>query len=391
MSIALVQQATSSSSSSIVVKLSSNTVAGNFLVACFCEPSGTTIASVTDTTSNRWIQIANSNSTGGAAEIWAARAIQGGACSVTAVVNVANDAYASSDFYNSLGSYDGGGGSVGANVSEWSGVWGVSPLDQWSQNTTDFIGNSGSVFPQTVVPRTTGDLVISVGSSSASVSGPFGGFTALQMSGATASVGYAAAYYVASGASVPGVYWNASSVCSFACAEAAFLLGPNSGAMTLWQFPELLVELSTQGNYQAPLNGMGIWTNTTMHVRQVSIGPTGRAHLLDRCQASPIQITYNNRGDNTLYSANGAYNPWNTASFLYNGGNGLKPQNPVKITAAWLGVSYALGWAYLQSLTPVIGDALNSDMQLDAIDILQILSLAYLDSPAYANFILGGG
>ena len=132
----------SSAASSVVVHLTTNTTATNTLLAAFCLPSGGSVVSVNDTISGRWIRHANSTSTGGAVEVWESRGIQGGNASVTAVFSTA---------------------SVGCNVSEWSGLPFMSIMDSWSQN----LGTGTTITPQTVSPRTTGDLVFVAANGSA--------------------------------------------------------------------------------------------------------------------------------------------------------------------------------------------------------------------------------
>ena len=260
------------------------------------------------------------------------------------------------------------------NVTEWENVWAVDPLDQWSQN----FGTNALVAPQTISPRTTGDLVISVGSSAASIGAPSAGYTGLSMGNQTQ---YAAAYDILSSSTAPAMHWTttASSVNTWACVEACFVPGA-PGVNAMLQFPETLVEISPNVSYQDPLGGMGVWINISHYVRSMQLGPIGRQHELDRVQAATANIVCNNRID-------GAFNPWNTESFLYSDGNGLNPMCPVRVTAAWSGVTYSVYYGYIQSMTPAITDVLNIDMNIACVDIFQALSLAYLSSNVYAKLV----
>ncbi len=356
MAITAVQNTNKSSngSASVIVHPTTNTVAGNFLTAQVCLPANASVSSITDNTGNRWIQQAYSYNTNGGAEIWSARGIQGGSASVTLNFTAA--------------------GSVGVNIAEWAGVWWVDPTDCWSQN----FGTSASPIAQTLQPRTNGDLFIGVCSAGASVSAPIT-YTNLAVAG---NSGYSAGYSIAAGSVSSTAKWSATGTPTWAVAEAAFVSGA-SGVNPNLQFPETLVEISTTTNYQAPLMGQGIWTNITSDVRSMTLGPLGRQHELDRVQATPSTITVNNR--------NGNYNTWNTTSFLYNGGAGLKPMNPVKVAAAWSGVTYPQYYGYFQSVTPVINDVLDVDATIQCIDIFQLFSLKYLSNNNYAQQVLSDG
>jgi hypothetical protein len=286
-------------------------------------------------------------------ELWYARGIQGGAASVDVHVNTT-------------------AGIVNANVSEWSGVWWSDPLDQWSQN----IGTGSTAAPQTIVPRTSGDLIVSLVSSSASVSGPSSPFTALSMGVDTQ---YGLGYEIA-GPTADDMYWETDPSATWAVAEASFVPGV-AGLNPLLQFPEMLVEVSQQENYLAPFNGTGIWTNVSQYFRNGTFGPLGRQHELDRIQSTSATLTMNNR--------TGMFNTWNTSSFLYPGG--LDPMTPLKVTAAWSGVTYPINYSYIQSVTPVIGDVLNVDATIASYDLLQMLSLAYLSGSNYPALVLADG
>ena len=168
----------------------------------------------------------------------------------------------------------------------------------------------------------------------------------------------------------------------WAIAQAAFVAG-SSGTNPNLQFPEVLVETCTLPNYLAPVQGVGVWTNISKYVRSMNIGPLGRQHELDRIQSTSGHFIVNNR--------DGSFNNWNTASFLYNSGNGLNPMNPVKATAAWNGVTYPIYYGYLQALDPQIADVVNLDVEIVCQDILQDLSLKYMAGDVYSQQVIADG
>ena len=235
------------------------------------------------------------------------------------------------------------------------------------------------VIPQTVVPRGNNELVVAACSTNASVGVPDGSYTALSMTGGT---NFAAAYNVLTTNLSPMLTWPTDAASSWATVQAAFLPGA-SGLNPDLQFPETSVQICTQTNWQAPFSGAGIWTELAPYVQGFTAGPIGRQHELDRVQAAPANITLDNR--------TGVFNPWNTESFIYDNGSGMKPMNPIKITAAWNGITYPVYYGYFQSLTNTIKDVLNVEATLACIDILQILSLKYLASDNYAQLVKSDG
>lgn len=355
----------SGASSSVIVHLTSNTTATNTLLAAFCLPGGASVVSVTDNIQGRWIQTGYASSSSVVAtELWQCRGIQGGDASVTAIFSAA---------------------SVGTNVSEWSNCWLANPLDSWSQNN----GAGASVTPQQLTPRTTGELLIAVGNSSASVSGPNAGWTTLSVPG---NNHFGCAYDILSGSVAPSMYWNAAASASWCAIEAAFLptnsttVGAGTGSAglnPLLQFPEVSVQVSSNTNYLAPLPniGTGIWTEIGPYVESMSIGPIGRQHELDRVQSTHATITVNGR--------DGTFNSWNTTSFLYP--FGLDPMCPIKVTAAWNGITSPVAYVYTQSFTPQIMDSQNVNVAIDCYDILQNLNLQYLSNTLYAQQVIADG
>jgi hypothetical protein len=262
--------------------------------------------------------------------------------------------------------------SCGVNISEFSNIWFQDPLDTWSQN----FGLSGTVTPQTVTPRQNGDLVMTVGCSAASIGAIAGGYAPLTMDG----TGYAAGYDILSGSVVSSVSWPTVRA-TWSALEATFVAGP-VGPNPLLQFPETLVQVAVGGNFLAPVEGIGVWANISHYVRSMTLGPLGRQHELDRVQAAAGTVTVNNR--------DGAFNTWNTNSYLVNNGC-LDPMTPLSVTAAWLGITSHEAFGYIQSVVPVIGDVLNVDATISTMDIFQLLSLRYLSGGNYAALVEADG
>lgn len=314
------------------------------------------VASSTPPMSNDWIQAAYSYNGTQSAEIWYARGVNAGQTAVTITISATTTLWA-------------------ANISEWAGVWYVDPLDQWSQNQ----GNTAIPIEQPVNPRAAGDLFLAVAAAgSALTSGPINGYTTLQLTNNT----FGAASLVASVDASQYTAWNTGTNEPWVTCQASFVAGV-SGFNPQFQFPEVLVEISTEPNYLAPVQGLGIWTNMSQYVRAFNTNGPGKQHLLDRIEATTATITLNNRS--------GQFNRWNSTGTYYNAGQGLLPMNPVQIRAAWDGVTSPIFFGYLQAITPRIMDALNVDAELDAVDILGLMNLAYLAGNNYEQLLLSGG
>ena len=348
----------SGGTASVAVTLGSNVVAGHTLIAQTCAPSGIGVSSITDSQNNRWIQCSGAFSGNGDTGIWYARGVKAGSTTVTAILTT--------------------GASVGFVVNEWAGIYWPDPLDTWSQTNA----TSASITPQTVNPRASGDLVICVGSSSgASIGAPNDGFMALTTSG---NSGYVVAYDILTSSTVPSTMcWPLGASGTWSACQATFRCGCVFGQNPDLQFPETLVEMSLTDSFLTPLEGFGIWTNITSYVRHMTLGPMGRQHELDRIQATQATVTVNNR--------DGSFNPWNTESFLYNGGIGLQPMNPVAVIAAWNGITKPIYYGYVQSVLPTIQDVMNIDVDITCMDILQELSLKYLANDNYAQLVHADG
>jgi len=311
---------------------------------------------VSDTDGNRWMQIAKSTNGDYVTEIWYSKGIKnrGSLFNRGVYVTMAGISLASR---------------TSANVARFTGVWYVDPLDQYGTN----YGTSASPTASGLSPRTSGEVLVGVVSTSASVTAQPSGYTSLF------SGNQAACYQVLSGSVAAIPSWTSASVGDYSTCLASFVPG-QSGVNPRLQFPETLVEVCTQSNYLAPLQGIGVWTNISSYVRSMDIGPLGRQHELDRIEASTAQVNVDNR--------DGTFNTWNTSSFLWNGGAGLKAQNPVKITAAWSGITYPIFYGYTQAITPSISDVLNVDATITCVDIFQMLSLKYLSNDNYAQHVL---
>lgn len=347
---------------SFVLPLGSSVLAGDTLIAAITFAGDANVGYISDTSGGRWIQVASSYYTYGTSqgvEIWMARGLAAGSASVTFSI----DAYTET--------------TVGVSVSEWSNIFTAAPVDQWCQNYSPTADNP-SALPLT--PRQSGDLFLGAVSAAGSISAVVAGYTPLPVPG---NGGFAAAYEVASGSVASTIQWiNGDGPNTCAVAAACFLNGPQNVNPDL-QFPETLVQICTLPDWQAPLLGTGIWTDISYYVQSMSLGPIGRQHELDRIQASPAQITLDNRF--------GQFNPWNTTSFLYNSGNGLRPMNPVRVVAAWDGATTPVYYGYFQSITNSIKDVLDVDAQLNCIDIMQMMSLKYIAGDNYAQLVESDG
>ena len=348
--------ANSKGAASVIVPVSSSLTSGNTVIGTFLLPVGASVASVVDNLNNPWIQASYSYAASvGGAEIWYSRGVKSGAASVTVTFTSA--------------------ASVGANIAEYSGLYYADPLDQWSQN----YGTSSTASVGPITPRAANDLFVGAVYGSASVGSGPSGWTAL-----TESITNGAAYYFTTGSTSPRTpAWTFSSSASWAAVGACFQAG-RAGVNSRLIFPEVLVEISLTNQYLNPINGYGTWTNISNYVLDMSIGPHGRQHELDRVQSSPLNLSVDNRS--------GTFDRWNTSSFLYGGGNGLMPMNPIKVTAAWNGITYPKYFGYLQEDAPQIQDVLNVNSTLHALDIFQVLSLKYHSNTNYEQqVILDGG
>jgi hypothetical protein len=364
----------SSSVSTLAVSAASVTTAGNFLLATICLPPPATVTSIIDSQGNPWIRAGNTGYTASSNysnEIWYARGIAGGA--LTASVTTST----------SFG--------MSVNISCWSGVWFVDPLDTWSQTsgTVPATWQGGpsvsAVTTNYIKPRQSGDLIVSlfsggdpIGGGGGSVNAIPAGYTNLAQPG---DVGYKAAYIIASSAASVAPVWSIVNGYQPGWAITTMALRPGApGLNPRLQFPEILTQMSSTQNYILPTTNNGTWTNFSSYVQSLNIGPMGRQHELARVQSTPMNMTLNNR--------DGTFNTWNANSFLYNNGYGLKVMNPVQVTAAWQGVTYPRYYGYLQSLTNSIQDVLNVTAHMSCQDIFQMFALKYLTSNYYDESVI---
>jgi hypothetical protein len=372
MAITKVQTQTSSgiSGSSVSLTFGSSTSAGNTLVAFIAPPFGLTVASITDTAGNRWMQVGapstyQNSSTVNTLNLWYAIGISGGADTVTVTFN--SSASAVCDI----------------NISEFSGVSATNPLDQWC--TTGQSSPSGTSFPVgTLQPHVAGELMIAAGLTST------GGTTLTPPSGYSASIFsntyFNVSYFVNSGTTPSNQTWTTSaSVGSFAALGLSLIPGPAQVNPKL-RFPETLVQVCNTTNWEAILQGSAAtWTNISRYVQKFTVGPLGRNHELGRIQSTPAQIDVDAR--------DGTFNTWNTSSSLYNSSASLvmPSMTPIQITAAWNGVTSPVYYGYTQSVTTSISDVLNTNATIRCQDLLQILSLKNGSNDNLAQQIFADG
>lgn len=331
------------------------------LVAMISCVNTATVASITDNQNNRWIRCSQCPAPQGLSanqsEIWYARGVNAGNTTVTVTFS--------------------GSVTFGVNLSEWSGVYTVQPLDMDAQNYGVSAAPTTAVLP-TGLAQT--DVVLALTSAAGVLTGgPLNSFIGLSFGGS--ATGISAGYRLVNPAGI-STSWTQSgshswSTCIVALQPGAATLNPNGDATTA-TMPETIIEMSTNSNWQVP-----IWQNFSRYVQKCDVGPIGRQHWLDRVQAAPAKITVNNR--------DGTFNPWNSNSSLYNGGTGLRPMNPVRIVASWNGVSYPVYYGYLQGVPLTLTDVLNATSELDCIDIFQYLALNYLSHNQYAQAVIADG
>lgn len=337
---------------------------GNLLLAGIGFETGSsatpvTVQSVIDSGDRRWIQVGSSYNANVGSEIWMCR----GATSTAEIVTVGLTGVAAS---------------VSVNLIEVAGA-ALVPVDQWGQN----FGTSASATSATITPRQNGDLFFTVSTNTGGIISTPASYTNI---GTNRGIGTTSYLISSSSVSSTPISVGGSSG-TWAVTTAAFQAGgvqnPAGTQNPLLQFPEVQVQISAQTNWAQPLLGTGTWTDVTEFVQSFNVGPIGRQHELDRVQSAPGQFIFDNRY--------GQFNSWNTQSFLYGNGTGLDPMTPIRVVAAWNGITYPIYYGYFQSLTNSIKNVLDVDAQLDTIDIFQILSLKYLASNNYAALIEADG
>jgi len=129
----------------------------------------------------------------------------------------------------------------------------------------------------------------------------------------------------------------------------------------------------TNANQQAlPASGSSnaYWTWCGSWVRTFST-KTGKQHYLDRIEATTLKMTLNNR---TGFFTNGSVNGT---------GYTIAPRMPIAMKATWQSTNYHVFFGIVDSITEKLADALNSDLDIEASDLLKYLSLKYLHRPSF--------
>ena len=129
----------------------------------------------------------------------------------------------------------------------------------------------------------------------------------------------------------------------------------------------------TNANQQAlPASGSSnsYWTWIGSYVRDFAT-KSGKQHYLDRVEATTLRMTLNNR---TGFFTNGSVNG---TSYT------IAPRMPIAVQATWNSTTYPTFFGIISSVTEKLADALNSDLDIEASDLLQYLSLKYLHRPSF--------
>ena len=130
--------------------------------------------------------------------------------------------------------------------------------------------------------------------------------------------------------------------------------------------------LQTANTVALPSSGSSnsYWTNVSAYLRDFTT-KSGRQHFLDRIEAGTFNGTFNNR---TGFFFNGSVN-----------GTGLVLQArlPIAVTGTYSGTTYPVFFGLIDDIEEQITDQLNSDLKINASDLLKYLSLRYVSS---ANF-----
>jgi len=116
---------------------------------------------------------------------------------------------------------------------------------------------------------------------------------------------------------------------------------------------------------QIPFSNTSVWTDCSAYLRDFST-KSGKQHYLDRVESSTVKMTLNNRD-----------------GFFNGSPNTIGPRLPVAITATWQGTTYPTFYGIIDSVTEKLADALNSDLDVEASDLLKYLSLKYLHRPSF--------
>jgi hypothetical protein len=146
--------------------------------------------------------------------------------------------------------------------------------------------------------------------------------------------------------------------------------------------PTIAVEIPL--TYTLLFDDVAEWLDISEYVQSFNT-KAGRQHELDQIQATTLTMTLTNRTATfapwTPYNAS----PITDATFPYP----LVPMVPIKITATWHSVTYPIFYGYINSVNEIDPDAVNSDVTLQATDLLGWLAQVSLNSSGCANS-LGG-
>ena len=107
------------------------------------------------------------------------------------------------------------------------------------------------------------------------------------------------------------------------------------------------------------------WTWVGQYVRDFTT-KSGKQHYLDRVEATTLKLTVNNRD-----------------GFFNGSPYTITPRMPVAIKARWVGQAYPIFFGIIDSITENPVDELNSDLDIEASDLLKYLSLKYLLRPSF--------
>jgi hypothetical protein len=102
------------------------------------------------------------------------------------------------------------------------------------------------------------------------------------------------------------------------------------------------------------------WTDVTAYVRDFAT-QKGRQHFLAQIEASTLSMTVDNR-----------------SGFFMGNPNQIATRLPIAITATWSGTTYPIYYGITESVDEKLGDVLNTDLKIQASDLLKFLSLRYL-------------
>jgi len=122
---------------------------------------------------------------------------------------------------------------------------------------------------------------------------------------------------------------------------------------------------ANQVSFVQQYGGVNYWTDASVYLRDFTT-KTGKQHYLDRIEATTLKMTLNNRD-----------------GFFNGSPNVITPRLPIAITGTWASTGYNVFWGIIDSITEKLSDALNSDLDVEASDLLKYLSLKYLYRPSF--------